>query len=86
MGCAEFKKLWEKYENGTLTHDEQEQLESHIETCEECEAYLDELLVKTEPLKKKLPPKDMKIPFGELNGKIDYKCLVSSYLFVSSYM
>ena len=44
MGCAAFKKLWEKYENGTLTHDEQELLESHIETCEECEAYLDELL------------------------------------------
>ncbi|PEK10883.1 anti-sigma factor [Bacillus toyonensis] len=69
MGCAEFKKLWEKYENGTLTHDEQEQLESHIETCEECEAYLDELLVKTEPLKKKLPPKDMKIPFWRIKWK-----------------
>lgn len=69
MGCAEFKKLWEKYENGTLTHDEQEQLESHIETCEECEAYLDELLVKTEPLKKKLPPKYMKIPFWRIKWK-----------------
>ncbi|PGC88918.1 anti-sigma factor [Bacillus toyonensis] len=69
MGCAEFKKLWEKYKNGTLTHDEQEQLESHIETCEECEAYLDELLVKTEPLKKKLPPKDMKIPFWRIKWK-----------------
>ncbi|MGY1460876.1 anti-sigma factor [Bacillus toyonensis] len=69
MGCAEFKKLWEKYENGTLTHDEQEQLESHIETCEECEAYLDELLVKTEPLKKNLPPKDMKIPFWRIKWK-----------------
>lgn len=53
MGCAAFKKLWKKYENGTLTHDEQELLENHIETCEECEAYLDELLLKNEPIKKK---------------------------------
>ncbi len=65
MGCTEFKKLWKKYENGTLTHDEQELLESHIESCEECEAYLDELLTKTEPIKKKLPPKNLKIPFLE---------------------
>lgn len=76
MGCAEFKKLWEKYETGMLTHDEQEQLESHIETCEECETHLDELLTKTEPIKKKLPPKDLKIPFGELSGNIGYRCLV----------
>ncbi|WP_244306098.1 zf-HC2 domain-containing protein, partial [Bacillus cereus] len=69
MGCAEFKKLWKKYENGTLTHDEQELLESHIESCEECEAYLDELLTKTEPIKKKLPPKDLKIPFWRIKWK-----------------
>ncbi|MED0934401.1 anti-sigma factor [Bacillus mobilis] len=69
MGCTAFKKLWEKYENGTLTHDEQKELESHIETCEECEVYLDELLAKTEPLKKKLPPKDMKIPFWRIKWK-----------------
>jgi hypothetical protein len=69
MGCAEFKKLWEKYENGTLTHDEQEQLESHIETCEECEVHLDALLIKTEPVKKKLPPKDLKVPFWRIKWK-----------------
>ncbi|HFJ9317765.1 anti-sigma factor [Bacillus tropicus] len=69
MGCAAFKKLWEKYENGTLTHDEQEQLESHIETCEECETHLDELLAKTEPVKKKLPPKDFKVPFWRIKWK-----------------
>ncbi|MEH7536213.1 anti-sigma factor [Bacillus toyonensis] len=69
MGCAEFKKLWEKYEKGTLTRDEQEQLESHIETCAECEAHLDELLTKSEPVKKKLPPKDMKIPFWRIKWK-----------------
>ncbi|MDP7990722.1 anti sigma factor C-terminal domain-containing protein [Bacillus sp. MHSD_36] len=69
MVCSEFKKLWEKYENGTLTHDEQEELESHIETCEECETHLDELLAKTEPVKKKLPPKDLKIPFWKIKWK-----------------
>ncbi|NWK70992.1 anti-sigma factor [Bacillus paramycoides] len=69
MGCAEFKKLWEKYEKGTLTHDEQEKLESHIETCEECEAHLDELLAKTELVKKKLPPKDLKVPFWKIKWK-----------------
>src|SRR5919107_1834301 len=69
MGCAEFKKLWEKYGKGTLTHNEQEQLESHIETCEKCEAYLDELLTKTEPIKKKLPPKDLKVPFWRIKWK-----------------
>ncbi|HGP3676470.1 TPA: anti sigma factor C-terminal domain-containing protein [Bacillus pacificus] len=69
MGCTEFKKLWEKYENGTLTHDEQEELESHIETCEECETHLDELLAKTEPVKKKLPPKDLKVPFWKIKWK-----------------
>lgn len=52
MGCAEFKTLWEKYENGTLTRDEQEELENHIETCEECEVYLDELLTKSAPIEK----------------------------------
>ncbi|MCU4768960.1 anti-sigma factor [Bacillus toyonensis] len=69
MGCAEFKKLWEKYEKGTLTRDEQEQLESHIETCAECEAHLDELLTKSEPVKKKLPPKDLKVPFWRIKWK-----------------
>ncbi|EJS66326.1 sigma-M negative effector [Bacillus cereus] len=69
MGCTGFKKLWEKYETGTLTHDEQEQLESHIETCGECEAHLDELLTKTEPVKKRLPPKDLKVPFWRIKWK-----------------
>ncbi|WP_341518343.1 anti-sigma factor [Bacillus paramobilis] len=69
MGCTEFKKLWEKYENGTLTHDEQEQLESHIETCEECEVYLDELLSKSEPIKKRLPPQNLKVPFWKIKWK-----------------
>ncbi|MBE7094217.1 anti-sigma factor [Bacillus cereus] len=69
MGCTEFKKLWEKYENGTLTHDEQEQLENHIETCEECEAYLDELLSKSEPIKKRLPPQNLKISFWKIKWK-----------------
>ncbi|WP_144613423.1 anti-sigma factor [Bacillus cereus] len=69
MGCTEFKKLWEKYENGTLTHDEQEELESHIETCEECEAYLDELLSKSEPIKKRLPPQNLKVPFWKIKWK-----------------
>lgn len=69
MGCTEFKKLWEKYENGTLTHDEQERLENHIETCEECEVHLDELLAKSEPVKKKLPPKDLKVPFWRIKWK-----------------
>ncbi|AMR01594.1 MULTISPECIES: anti-sigma factor [Bacillus cereus group] len=69
MGCTEFKKLWEKYEQGTLTRNEQEQLENHIESCEACEAYLDELLTKTEPIKKKLPPKDLKIPFWRIKWK-----------------
>ncbi|MED0950451.1 anti sigma factor C-terminal domain-containing protein [Bacillus mobilis] len=69
MGYTAFKKLWEKYENGTLTHDEQEQLERHIETCEECETHLDELLAKTEPVKKKLPPKDLKVPFWRIKWK-----------------
>ncbi|WP_319007067.1 sigma factor regulator N-terminal domain-containing protein, partial [Bacillus thuringiensis] len=66
---TEFKKLWKKYETGTLTHDEQELLESHIESCEKCEAYLDELLTKTEPIKKKLPPKDFKVPFWRIKWK-----------------
>ncbi|MGW6146397.1 anti sigma factor C-terminal domain-containing protein [Bacillus mycoides] len=69
MGCEKFKKLWEKYEKGTLTHDEQEQLESHIETCEECEVHLDELLAKTEAVKKRLPPKDLKVPFWRIKWK-----------------
>ncbi|MGE1130078.1 anti-sigma factor [Bacillus wiedmannii] len=69
MGCTEFKKLWEKYENGTLTHDEQEQLENHIETCEECEAYLNELLSKSEPIKKRLPPQNLKVPFWKIKWK-----------------
>ncbi|MGF9851105.1 anti-sigma factor [Bacillus paramobilis] len=69
MGCTEFKKLWEKYENGTLTHDEQEELESHIETCEECEVYLDELLSKSEPIKKRLPPQNLKVPFWKIKWK-----------------
>ncbi len=69
MGCAEFKKLWEKYEKGTLTQDEQERLESHIETCEECEVHLDELLAKSEPIKKRLPPKDLKVPFWRIKWK-----------------
>ncbi|MDA1678163.1 anti-sigma factor [Bacillus cereus group sp. TH152-1LC] len=69
MGCTAFKKLWGKYENGTLTQDEQEELESHIETCEECEAHLDELLAKTEPVKKKLSPKDLQVPFWRIKWK-----------------
>ncbi|MED1038502.1 hypothetical protein S2E19_04688 [Bacillus mycoides] len=69
MSCAEFKKLWEKYEKGTLTQDEQERLESHIETCEECEVHLDELLAKSEPIKKRLPPKDLKVPFWRIKWK-----------------
>ncbi|EOS8270064.1 TPA: anti-sigma factor [Bacillus cereus] len=69
MGCIEFKKLWEKYENGTLTQDEQEELESHIETCEECEVYLDELLAKSEPIKKRLPPQNLKVPFWKIKWK-----------------
>ncbi|MFU2031036.1 sigma-M negative effector [Bacillus wiedmannii] len=69
MGCIEFKKLWKKYENGTLTHDEQEELESHIETCEECDAYLDELLSKSEPIKKRLPPQNLKVPFWRIKWK-----------------
>ncbi|PEJ44113.1 anti-sigma factor [Bacillus wiedmannii] len=69
MGCTKFKKLWEKYENGTLTHDEQEELESHIETCEECEAHLDELLAKSEPIKKRLPPQNLKVPFWRIKWK-----------------
>lgn len=83
MGCAEFKKLWKKYENGTLTHDEQELLESHIESCEECEAYLDELLTKTEPIKKSYLQKILKFLFGELSGNIVYKRLVLYYQFAS---
>ncbi len=67
----------------TLTHDEQELLEIHIESCEECEAYLDELLTKTEPIKKKLPPKILKFLFGELSGNIVYKRLVLYYQFAS---
>ncbi|PFY76971.1 anti-sigma factor [Bacillus wiedmannii] len=69
MGCIEFKKLWKKYENGTLTHDEQEELESHIETCEECDAYLDALLSKSEPIKKRLPPQNLKVPFWRIKWK-----------------
>ncbi|MDA1846596.1 anti-sigma factor [Bacillus cereus] len=69
MGCIELKKLWEKYENGTLTHDEQELLENHIETCEECEAYLDELLSKSEPIKKRLPSQNLKVPFWKIKWK-----------------
>ncbi|WP_342718493.1 anti-sigma factor [Bacillus paramycoides] len=69
MGCTKFKKLWEKYENGMLTHDEQEELESHIETCEECEAHLDELLAKSEPIKKRLPPQNLKVPFWKIKWK-----------------
>ncbi|CAM4003475.1 anti-sigma factor [Bacillus paranthracis] len=69
MGCTEFKKLWEKYENGTLMHDEQKLLESHIETCEECEAYLDQLLSKSETIKKKLPPQNLKVPFWKIKWK-----------------
>ncbi|HDR7794981.1 TPA: anti-sigma factor [Bacillus luti] len=69
MGCAKFKKLWEKYEKGTLTRDEQEQLESHIETCEECEVHLDELLMKSDPVKKKLPRKDFNVPFWKIKWK-----------------
>ena len=69
MGCIEFKKLWDKYENGTLTQDEQEELESHIETCEECEVYLDELLAKSEPIKKRLPPQNLKVPFWKIKWK-----------------
>lgn len=69
MGCTAFKKLWEKYENGTLTHDEQELLERHIETCEECEACLDELLLKNEPIKKRLPPQKLKVPFWKIKWK-----------------
>ncbi len=78
MGCTEFKKLWEKYENGTLTHDEQEQLESHIETCEECEAYLDELLSKSEPIKKRLPPQNLKVPFWKIKWK--QRCQTFSFV------
>ncbi|MGC7945973.1 anti-sigma factor [Bacillus sp. II_CA] len=69
MGCTAFKKLWERYENGTLTHNEQELLENHIETCEECEAYLDQLLSKSEPIKKKLPPQKLKVPFWKIKWK-----------------
>ncbi|PEM54651.1 anti-sigma factor [Bacillus wiedmannii] len=69
MGCTKFKKLWKKYENGTLTHDEQELLENHIETCKKCEAYLDELLSKSEPIKKRLPPQNLKISFWKIKWK-----------------
>ena len=31
--------------------------------------YLDELLTKSEPIKKKLPPKDLKVPFWRIKWK-----------------
>ncbi|MED3055397.1 anti-sigma factor [Bacillus thuringiensis] len=69
MGCAAFNKLWEKYEKGTLTRDEQEELENHIETCEECEVYLDGLLTKSAPIKKRLPPQNLNVPFWKIKWK-----------------
>ncbi|EEL51806.1 MULTISPECIES: anti-sigma factor [Bacillus cereus group] len=70
MTCMKCKELWEKYEHGTITTEEQEELENHIETCTICEAYLDELLAKTEKTKKKLPPiSNVQVPFWKIKWK-----------------
>lgn len=70
MHCQDAKELWKKYESGTITDEEQEQLEEHIETCTVCEARLDELLAKYEKQKRKLPPiYDVQVPFWKIKWK-----------------
>ncbi|WP_369900724.1 anti sigma factor C-terminal domain-containing protein [Bacillus manliponensis] len=70
MNCEDAKELWEKYESGTITDEEQEQLEEHIGTCAICEARLDELLAKYEKQKRKLPPiDDVHVPFWKIKWK-----------------
>ncbi|PEI93466.1 sigma-M negative effector [Bacillus pseudomycoides] len=70
MICKQCKELWKKYEQGTITAEEQEQLEEHIETCTTCEAHLDKLLAETEKVKKKLPPvSHVQVPFRKIKWK-----------------
>ncbi|PEY30605.1 sigma-M negative effector [Bacillus cereus] len=70
MNCMQCKELWKKYEQGTITVEEQEELENHIETCTICESYLDELLAKTEKVKKRLPPlSHVQVPFRKVKWK-----------------
>ncbi|WP_243526370.1 anti-sigma factor [Bacillus pseudomycoides] len=70
MNCMQCKELWKKYEQGTITAEEQEELENHIETCTICESYLDELLAKTEKVKKRLPPlSHVQVPFRKVKWK-----------------
>ncbi|CAM4088078.1 hypothetical protein BAMA_17035 [Bacillus manliponensis] len=75
MNCEDAKELWEKYESGTITDEEQEQLEEHIGTCAICEERLDELLAKYE--KRKLPPiHDVQVPFWKIKWKHRIKMIV----------
>ncbi|SDZ26800.1 anti-sigma factor [Bacillus sp. 166amftsu] len=70
MTCMQYKELWKKYEQGTITAEEQEKLENHIETCTICETHLDRLLTETENIKKKLPPvSNIQVPFRKIKWK-----------------
>ncbi|HEK9099737.1 TPA: anti-sigma factor [Bacillus pseudomycoides] len=70
MTCMKCKDLWKKYEQSTITPEEQGELENHIETCTICEAYLDKLLAETEKRKKKLPPvSNVQVPFWKIKWK-----------------
>ena len=66
MGCIEFKKLWEKYENGTLTQDRTRRVRKSYRDLRDCEVYLDELLAKSEPIKKRTTTTKFESPvFGK---------------------
>ncbi|MEN1938527.1 anti-sigma factor [Paenibacillus sp. 102] len=70
MTCEQHKELWKKYEQDTMTTEEQEELENHIETCTICEAHLDKLLAEAEKTKKKLPPvSHVQVPFWKIKWK-----------------
>ncbi|WP_026590527.1 anti-sigma factor [Bacillus sp. UNC437CL72CviS29] len=70
MTCMQYKELWKKYEQDTITAEEQEKLENHIETCTICETHLDRLLTETEKIKKKLPPvSNIQVPFRKIKWK-----------------
>ena len=61
MNCDEYKQIKARYLKGNVTIEEEQAIESHLETCTACHQTLDEDILHTEPVQK-----------GKLSQQTDY--------------